>query len=70
MRGLRVISIGLQNLPAFVGGSIVDQDQLEILVGLVQDALDALMQEAPVVEIRDDNTYGGRGGVTGHVQKR
>ena len=50
-----IARVVLENRSAFVGRAVVQQDQLEILIGLPQHALDPRLEEARVIVIRDDD---------------
>ena len=41
---------------SFIWGTVIQQNQLEILVRLIQNALNALLQKPSVVVIRNNNT--------------
>src|SRR5690348_11899406 len=54
----RIAGILREDGAALVGGTIVQKDQFEILIGLAQNAFDALRQKSLVVVIGDDHADG------------
>ena len=48
-------AVAAGNRKAFIGGAVVDDDQLKILLGLCPDRLDGIPQPACTVQIRDDD---------------
>ena len=48
-------AVAAGNRKAFIGGAVVDDDQLKILLGLCPDRLDGIPQPACAVQVRDDD---------------
>ena len=48
-------TVAARNRKAFIGGAVVDDDQLKILLGLCPDRLDGIPQPACAVQVRDDD---------------
>ena len=55
----RVFGIRLDHLPTVVGRGIVEDDQLEVLKGLIQDAVKPPGQVPCVIVVRSDDGYLG-----------
>ena len=60
MADLGMGGVALQDAAAIVGGAVIQQDELEVLKVLREDALESLLEVARIVVVRyDDRDEGG-----------
>lgn len=61
------VCVGLDDLSAVVGGAVVEDEDVEVAVGLVEYAVDALAEVVSVVVVGDDDSDVGHGVLAGGV---